>query len=365
MHTFSSWDSVSQISNSPCDSIEFKDPFEGIFYRTQIYETKLHIQFVSNAFFGTFRRKIHYDFMNSIDIDETNFISKCTTHIKGAKCNIKVDSHFKSVELSGLGFKLWREERFPQIAKSLFKRIMQDLDSQAENSSKFELTTEDISDTAHIERNSQEKLDRESFTTNNGTDVRPNVNVAPFNATRLRDTDNVINDARINKVAQECATSYVDMDSGFNVDGQASASKIDPLRRYCVNGEQSESVRPHESFKQFTAEKINNSFCHRINTSTSAEQELCLRDNTGHNLFMKENNEKQCDLEKSLSSNERTASKITTQPVFTSTPILMRNEGNNAYTSQSILSVFNRIDQLDSNIKAVKRDIILQMEKKA
>ena len=79
---------------------------------------------------------------------------------------------------------------------------------------------------------------------------------------------------------------------------------------------------------------------------------------------MKENNEKQCDLEKSPSSNERTASKITTQPVFTSTPILMRNEGNNANTSQSILSVFNRIDQLDSNIKAVKRDIILQMEKK-
>ena len=63
---------------------------------------------------------------------------------------------------------------------------MQDLDSQAENSSKFELTTEDISDRAHIERNSQEKLDTESLTTNNRTDVkvRPDVNVAPFNATR-------------------------------------------------------------------------------------------------------------------------------------------------------------------------------------
>ena len=239
------------------------------------------------------------------------------------------------------------------------------MDSQTENSSKFELITEDISDRAHIERNSQEKLDRESLTTNNGTDVKDRPNVAPFNATRLRDTDNVINDVRNNKVAQEYATSYVDMDSRFNVDGQASALKIDPLRRYCVNGVQSESVRPHESFKQFTAEKINNSFCHRINSSTSAEQELCLRDNTGQNLFMKENNEKQCDLEKSPSSNERTASKIMTQPVFTSTPILMRNEGNNANTSQSILSVFNRIDQLDSNIKAVIRDIILQMEKKA
>ena len=88
-------------------------------------------------------------------------MNNCLTHIKGAKCNFKVDNHFKSVELSGLGFKLWREERFPQIAKSLFKRIMQDLDSQAENSSKFELTTLDISDTAHIERNSQGKLNRE------------------------------------------------------------------------------------------------------------------------------------------------------------------------------------------------------------
>ena len=167
---------------------------------------------------------------------------------------------------------------------------MQDLDSQAENSSKFELTTEDISDRAHIERYSQEKLDRESLTTNNGTDVkdRPNVNVTPFNATRLPDTDKVINDVRNNKVTQEYATSYVDMDSGFNVDGQASALKIDPLRRYCVNGVQSESVHPHESFQQFTGEKINNSFCPRINKSTSAEQELCLRDNTGQNLFMRE-----------------------------------------------------------------------------
>ena len=80
MHTLSSWDSVSQMSNSPCDSIEFKDPFEGIFYRTQIYETNLHIQFVSNAFFGAFRWKIHSDFMNSIDIDETNFISSNGCH---------------------------------------------------------------------------------------------------------------------------------------------------------------------------------------------------------------------------------------------------------------------------------------------
>ena len=63
--------------------------------------------------------------MSSVDVDKTSFVSRCTTHIKRAKCSIKLDSHFKSLELSGIGFKLWREERFPQIAQSLFKRLMQ------------------------------------------------------------------------------------------------------------------------------------------------------------------------------------------------------------------------------------------------
>ena len=61
------------------------DPFEGIFYRTYTSESKVSIQFVSGVFFETFKNKIHADYMNSIDIDDTNFVSKCTTHIKGAK----------------------------------------------------------------------------------------------------------------------------------------------------------------------------------------------------------------------------------------------------------------------------------------
>ena len=104
-----------------------------------------------------------------------------------------------------------------------------------------------VQDRRDVSMQLQEKLDRESLTTNNGTDVkdRPNVNVAPFNATRLRDTDNVINDAQNNEVAQEYATSYVDTDSGFNIDGQASALKIDPLRRWpskCIENRSVEAV---------------------------------------------------------------------------------------------------------------------------
>ena len=63
--------------------------------------------------------------MNSVDIDDTNFVSKCTTHIKCAKCDLKLDSHFKTVKLSRIGSKIWREERFPKL---------QDLDSQLEGS---------------------------------------------------------------------------------------------------------------------------------------------------------------------------------------------------------------------------------------
>ena len=37
------------------------------------------------VFFETFKNKIHADYMNSVDTDDTNFVSKCTTHIKGAK----------------------------------------------------------------------------------------------------------------------------------------------------------------------------------------------------------------------------------------------------------------------------------------
>ena len=133
--TPSSLNSDSDVSNVSCGNLVFKDPFEGIFYRTHISESKLYINFVSSVFFDTFRQTIHSDYMSSVDVDETSFVSRCTTHNKGAKCSIKLDSYFKSVELSGIGFKISREERFPHIAQSLFKRLMQELDSRIEHSS--------------------------------------------------------------------------------------------------------------------------------------------------------------------------------------------------------------------------------------
>ena len=126
------WSSESDIS---CEALKFNDQLEGIFYRTHVSDSKLNISFVSNVFFETFKNKIHADYMNSVDIDVTSFISRCTTHVHRANCDIKLDSHFKTVELSGIGFKKWREERFPKIAQSLFKQLMQNLDSLVEEPS--------------------------------------------------------------------------------------------------------------------------------------------------------------------------------------------------------------------------------------
>ena len=131
-HTFSTLDSGIE---TPSVLLVDNDPFEGTLYRTHASETKINIHFLTNVLYESFQKKIHSDFMSSVEIDDTSFLSNCTTHIKGAKCNIKLDSHFKSIELSGIGCKLWGEERFPKITQFLYKKLMQELDSQLEDPS--------------------------------------------------------------------------------------------------------------------------------------------------------------------------------------------------------------------------------------
>ena len=94
--TNSSWNSESDNTSS---GMGYIDPFEGTIYRTHTQQSKLCIEFVSAVFFNTFKDKILADYMNSVDIDPTSFISKCTTHIKGAKCELKLDCHHRRLKL--------------------------------------------------------------------------------------------------------------------------------------------------------------------------------------------------------------------------------------------------------------------------
>ena len=45
-----------------------------------------------------------------------------------------------------MGFKLWRDERFPKVVKSLFNRLMEEVDSQHKGSSTGRSIPEDLAD---------------------------------------------------------------------------------------------------------------------------------------------------------------------------------------------------------------------------
>ena len=143
----------SDLSNLSNSQLDFNDPFEGILYRTDVLESKYSISFVSSVLFDSFKNKMHADYMSSVDIDETTFMSKCATHINGVKCDIKLDAHFKTVELSGMGFQKWREERFPRITQFLLKRVVQKMDSIVEGTIKSEQGPTESTESADITLN--------------------------------------------------------------------------------------------------------------------------------------------------------------------------------------------------------------------
>ena len=78
-------------------------------------------------------------FSSNIDIDETTFITMCVTHVQGLKCELVLDSHFNTVTITGVGHRLWRSNYFSKAAKVLFKRFVQEFDSQDSDNQNLEL----------------------------------------------------------------------------------------------------------------------------------------------------------------------------------------------------------------------------------
>ncbi len=83
-------------------------------------------------------------------MDKTSFVTKCTTHVRGAKCEISMDSHFRHVTITGVGHKTWRDYKFPLIARSLFQRLVNNTDEQYTDD--LQLTQEnDASTDVHVQ----------------------------------------------------------------------------------------------------------------------------------------------------------------------------------------------------------------------
>ena len=81
------------------------------------------------------------------------------------------------MELSGIGYRLWREERIPKISQALFKRLMQELDSQMIDSSQCD---EGMAEN-HTERRSLQD-EQICDTITNEVDTASNCNVVSHDA---------------------------------------------------------------------------------------------------------------------------------------------------------------------------------------
>ncbi|MES9882521.1 MAG: SGNH/GDSL hydrolase family protein [Sedimenticola sp.] len=119
------------------------DQFENVFYKTAEAENKTRLSFVSNVFFQNFLAKMKADFSSGIteadlssgitDRECTTGVTKCVTHVNGLRCEIVMNSHDKSVTLTGEGHKVWRQWKFSKIAYSLFAKFVESADGHVDN----------------------------------------------------------------------------------------------------------------------------------------------------------------------------------------------------------------------------------------
>ena len=330
--SFSTWSSRSDVSGEI--STYSSDQLEGTLYRTETSETKLTISFVSHVFFESLKNKIHADFMSSVEIYETSFVSRCTAHVRGAKCGIRLDRHFKTVELSGIGFRAWREERFPSIAKSLFGRIILGLDSLIEGPSQNVSGVDDSSDLPR-----QQETQSYTETTNSKDDV--NDNVPQIDVSQL--PPNV-------SVAQPPPNDSV---ANLNV----ACTGIQVEAENIVRNDEGSTIIPQQSFagpnEILTAENITAQYFRSVNLARSLGNNI--RHATENHIGTPTTSNE--EYQDNLLSSAKT-------PAFTSTPIVQRQNGNVDLdtTSEKISIMMNKIDQLENGIRTIKRDVIQQME---
>ena len=96
-----SWSTLDPESDKTQGQSYGDDQFEGSVHRTVSEETEITLNFVSNVFFSVFKNKLNADFSGSIKHNELQTVSKFIMHIKGLKCDVKVDSIVNTVAVCG------------------------------------------------------------------------------------------------------------------------------------------------------------------------------------------------------------------------------------------------------------------------
>ena len=249
---------------------------------------------------------------------------------------------------------------------------MQDLDSQLEDSNQGESMWEDKMELCY----QQDEPKREAET-NDTTDVSDapdcnvalNCHVASGGNVGVNSNTAETNEPQNGNSESTCLTPL------------ASAPTVD----CAINNEVAETANlESKGGNQYTAENITSSYMHRVNlTSTMGIDSNNLNHkpvavnygnkpvavNYGNCLEHRLNRDQDHKMSEdglNLTSRERIAcgSGNRAMPVFTSIPIMQRQEdtANSGAAGQNICAIISKIDQLDSGIKAIKRDILQHME---
>ena len=48
---------------------------------------------------------------------------RCTTHVRGLKCELMIDDKTLTVTITGVGHRIWRDDFFPKVTKGLFIHV--------------------------------------------------------------------------------------------------------------------------------------------------------------------------------------------------------------------------------------------------
>ena len=234
------------------------------------------------------------------------------------------------IQLSGIGSKLWREERFPKTAQSLFKQLMQELDIQLKDPSQCEFSAEGSRDLMGDQQ-------KEPICDSLLVDTREKNAVLNCNVPLSGNVAPNCNIETSANVAQTCS-----------VEKPMTVINSDSVRLAQPVSSQSENNTVNTSF---TAENITESYMRSVKLATAFTPEV-------HAPLREE-------YQPVPVNNGISSGIVPVQiPAFTSKPIASRKDqsASSGAASHGIYTIINKIDRLRSGIKAIKNDKLNQME---
>ena len=89
-------------------------------------DSNTSLKFESSVFYTQFRNKIQSVCSLCMECDGL----KCSTPVRGLKCDLAINNSTSTVKITGVGHRIWRENFFSKLAKTLFMQYVKETDSQ-------------------------------------------------------------------------------------------------------------------------------------------------------------------------------------------------------------------------------------------